>query len=694
MNATQAAKPMTPAEIDQLCINTIRTLSIDAVQQANSGHPGTPMALAPLVYTIWNRVMSFDPQDPIWPNRDRFLLSNGHASMLLWSVLHLTKTQAVDAEYESLGQPSVTLDDIRHFRQLGSKAPGHPEYHLVSGVEATTGPLGHGVATSVGMSIAQRWLAARYNQPGFNIFDYKIYAVCGDGCMMEGVSSEAASLAGHLGLDNLCWVYDNNHISIEGNTRIAFTEDIAARFLGYGWNVLRVGDANDTDRIEHALQIFKETRGRPTFIILDSHIGYGSPHKQDTAEAHGEPLGEEEVRLTKRSYGWPENAQFLVPDGVYDHFAAGLGARGEKNRQGWIKLFNEYKAKYPELGTEIEQMQRRDLPFAWDRNLPTFPADAKGVAGRDASGKVLNVLAQNIPWFVGGSADLAPSNKTRLSFEGAGDLEAGTPGGKNLHFGIREHSMGAIVNGLSLSKLRPFGATFFIFSDFMRPAIRLSALMELPTLFVFTHDALGDGEDGPTHQPIEQLASLRAIPGLVTLRPADANEVVESYRYVVQLRHKPAVIVLSRQPQPTLDRSKYSSASGVARGAYVMGDAPGGNPEVILIATGSEVVLAVQAHEALLAQGIRSRVVSMPSWDIFDDQPQDYQDSVLPPAVKARVAIEQASTFGWERYTGAQGRVIGMKTFGASAPLKELQRKFGFEPERVVAIAKELLGRT
>ena len=441
-------------------------------------------------------------------------------------------------------------------------------------------------------------------------------------------------------------------------------------------------------------KIFKETRGRPTFIILDSHIGYGSPHKQDTAEAHGEPLGEEEVRLTKRSYGWPENAQFLVPDGVYDHFSAGLGARGAKNRQGWIKLFNEYKVKYPELGTEIEQMQRRDLPFAWDRNLPTFPADAKGVAGRDASGKVLNVLAQNIPWFVGGSADLAPSNKTRLNFEGAGDLEAGTPGGKNLHFGIREHGMGAIVNGLSLSKLRPFGATFFIFSDFMRPAIRLSALMELPTLFVFTHDALGDGEDGPTHQPIEQLASLRAIPGLVTLRPADANEVVESYRYVVQLRHKPAVIVLSRQPQPTLDRGKYSSASGVARGAYVMGDAPGGNPEVILIATGSEVVLAVQAHEALLAQGIRSRVVSMPSWDIFDDQPQEYQDSVLPPAVKARVAIEQASTFGWERYTGAQGRVIGMKTFGASAPLKELQRKFGFEPDRVVATAKEVLGRS
>lgn len=694
MNATQAAQPMTDAEIDQLCVNTIRTLSIDAVQQAKSGHPGTPMALAPLVYTIWNRVMSFDPQDPIWPNRDRFVLSNGHASMLLWSVLHLTKTQAVNGEYERLGQPSVTLDDIRHFRQLDSKAPGHPEYHWVSGVETTTGPLGQGVATSVGMAIAQKWLAARYNRPGFDICDYEIYAVCGDGCMMEGVASEAASVGGHLGLDNLCWVYDNNHITIEGNTRITFTEDIATRFLSYGWNVLRVGDANDIDRIEHALETFKATKGRPTFIILDSHIGYGSPHKQDTAEAHGEPLGEEEVRLTKRTYGWPENAQFLVPDGVYDHFAAGVGARGAKARQDWIKLYNDYKLKYPELGTEIEQMQRRDLPVSWDRNLPTFPTDANGVAGRDASGKVLNVLAQNIPWFLGGSADLGPSNKTRLTYEGAGDLEAATPAGKNLHYGIRENSMGAIVNGLSLSKLRPFGATFFIFSDYMRPTIRLSALMELPTLFVFTHDALGDGEDGPTHQPIEQLASLRAIPGLVTLRPADANEVVETFRYVVQLRHKPAVIVLSRQPQPTLDRSKYASASGVAHGAYVIGDAPGGNPEVILIATGSEVILAVRAHEALLAEGIRSRVVSMPSWDIFDDQPQEYRDGVLPPAVKARVAIEQASTFGWERYTGSQGRVIGMKTFGASAPLKELQRRFGFEPERVVAVAKELLGRS
>ncbi len=693
MSTPQVARPMTDAQLDQLCINTIRTLSIDAVQAANSGHPGTPMALAPLVYTLWNRVMRFDPQDPIWPNRDRFVLSNGHASMLLWSALHLTKTQAVDADYEKLGHPSVTLDDIRRFRQLDSKAPGHPEYHWVSGVETTTGPLGQGVATSVGMGIAQKWLATRYNQPGFEIFDYNIYAVCGDGCMMEGISSEAASLAGHLGLDNLCWVYDNNHITIEGNTSLAFTEDVAARFLGYGWNVLRVGDANDIDRIQSALEVFRKTKGRPTFMILDSHIGYGSPHKQDTAAAHGEPLGEEEVRLTKRDYGWPEDAKFLVPDGVYEHFAAGIGERGAKAQRQWTELFSGYRAKHPELATEIDQMQRRELPAGWDRNLPVFPADPKGIAGRDASGKVLNVLAQNIPWLLGGSADLGPSNKTTLTYAGAGQFQANSPGGKNLHFGIREHSMAAIVNGLSLSKLRPFGATFFIFSDYARPAIRLSALMELPTLLVFTHDAMGDGEDGPTHQPVEHLASLRAIPGLVTLRPADANEVVEAYRYIMQLRHKPALLALSRQPLPTLDRSKYAPAAGVARGAYVLADAPGSNPEVIFIASGSEVVLAVQAHEKLLAEGIRSRVVSMPSWDIFDHQTQEYRDSVLPPNVKARVAVEQASTFGWERYVGTSGHIIGMKTFGASAPLKELQRHFGFEPNQVVAAAKQQLGR-
>jgi transketolase len=651
------------------------------------------MALAPLVYTIWNRVMRFDPEDPIWPNRDRFVLSNGHASMLLWSVLHLTGTRAVNADYERLGQPSVSLEDIRRFRQIGSKAPGHPEYHWVSGVETTTGPLGQGVATSVGMAIAQKWLADRYNRPGFAIFDYNIYAVCGDGCLMEGVASEAASLAGHLGLDNLCWVYDNNHITIEGRTNLAFTEDVAGRFLAYGWNVLRLSDANDLDRIQQALGVFRETKGRPTFIILDSHIGYGSPNKQDTSAAHGEPLGDEEVRLTKRSYGWPEEAQFLVPDGVREHFAAGVGARGAAARSGWTALFASYRATYPELASEIDQMQRRDLPGGWDRNLPVFPADAKGIAGRDASAKVLNALAQNIPWFLGGSADLGPSNKTTLTYEGAGSFQAGNPGGKNLHFGIREHAMAAIVNGLSLSKLRPFGATFFIFSDYARPAIRLSALMELPTLIVFTHDAMGDGEDGPTHQPVEHLASLRALPGLVTLRPGDANEVVEAYRYVMQLRHQPAVLVLSRQPLPTLDRRTYAPATGVARGAYVLADPPGGNPAVILIASGSELSLAVQAHDGLLAEGIRSRVVSMPSWEIFDHQTQEYRDSVLPPTVKARVAVEQASTFGWERYVGSSGQVIGMRTFGASAPLKALQEKFGFEPDRVVAAAKELLGQ-
>jgi len=686
-------RSMTNEELDQLAINTIRTLSIDAVQQANSGHPGTPMALAPLVYTIWNEVLRFDPQNPIWPNRDRFVLSNGHASMLLWSVLYLTRTQAVNAEYETVGKPSVTLDDIKHFRQLGSKAPGHPEYHGVSGVEATTGPLGQGVAMSVGMAIARKWLANRCNKPGLDIFAYNIYAICGDGCLMEGVSSEAASLAGHLQLDDLCWIYDNNHITIEGKTKITFTEDVAARFLAYRWNVLRVGDANDIRRIEDALAIFRKTEGRPTLIILDSHIGYGSPHKVDTAAAHGEPLGEDEVRLVKRAYGWPENAKFLVPDGVMERFADVIGKRGARLRREWEALFAGYRQQFPEFATEVDQMQRRELPAGWDRDLPSFPADPKGIAGRDASGQVLNALAENIPWFLGGSADLGSSNKTTLKFPGAGDFEAETPGGRNFHFGIREHAMAAIVNGLSLSKLRAFGATFLIFSDYARPAIRLSALMEIPTIFVFTHDAMGDGEDGPSHQPVEQLVSLRAVPGLVVFRPADANEVVEAYRYIMQLRHQPAAIALSRQPLPTFDRRKYASAAGAARGAYVMADVAGGPPEIILIASGSEVSLVVAAHETLTARGIRSRVVSMPSWDVFEHQPQSYRDEVLPATVTARIAVEQGSVLGWDRYAGAAGRIIGMKTFGASAPLKELQDKFGFEPERVVTTALELLGR-
>jgi transketolase len=686
-------KGLTSQELDELAINTIRTLSIDAVQQANSGHPGTPMALAPLVYVIWNEVMRFDPQDPIWPNRDRFVLSNGHACMLLWSVLYLTQTRAVNAQYERLGEPAVTLDDIRHFRQLGSKAPGHPEYHLTSGVEATTGPLGQGIADSVGMGIARKWLGSRYNKPGFDLFDYNIYAVCGDGCLMEGVGSEAASLAGHLGLDDLCWIYDNNHITIDGNTRITFTEDVAARFLAYHWNVLRVGDANDLESIAEALAVFRKTKERPTLIVLDSHIGYGSPHKVDTSAAHGEPLGEDEVRLVKRAYHWPENAKFLVPDGVMEHFADGIGRRGGKARRDWEAMFAKYRARFPDLATEIDLMQMRELPAGWDRNLPSFPPDAKGIAGRDASGQVLNVVGQNIPWFLGGAGDLASSTRTALKFPGAGEFEPGTPDGRNIHFGIREHAMAAIVNGLSLSKLRAFASTFLVFSDYARPAIRLSALMELPTIFVFTHDAMGDGEDGPSHQPVEQLISLRAIPGLVVLRPADANEVVEAYRYILQLRHQPAVIVLSRQPLPTFDRSKYAPAAGVARGAYVMADTPDGSPQIILIASGSEVALVIQAHEALTAQGIRSRVVSMPSWDIFEHQPQSYREEVLPAAVTARLAVEQGSVLGWANYVGPHGRVIGMKTFGASAPLKELDRKFGFEPEHVVSVAMELLGR-
>ena len=676
---------------DQLAINTIRTLSIDAVQAAKSGHPGTPMALAPLVYVLWNRLLRFDPLDPIWPNRDRFVLSNGHASMLLWSVLHLSGTRAVNAEYERLGELAVTLDDIRRFRQIDSHAPGHPEYRLVSGVEATTGPLGQGVATSVGMALAERWLAARYDRPDFPVFDYDVYAICGDGDLMEGVSSEAASLAGHLGLGRLCWMYDNNHITIEGNTRLAFSEDVATRFLGYGWHVLRVSDANDTAAIERALRHFRAMRERPTLIILDSHIGWGSPHKHDSAEAHGEPLGEEEVRLTKRAYGWPEDAQFHVPDAVRARFAQGVVARGEAAHHDWSERFERYRRAYPELALEIELMQRRDLPDGWDRDLPVFPADAKGVAGRDASGQALNALARRIPWLLGGAADLGPSTRTLLKFPEAGDLEAESPGGRNLHFGIREHAMAAIVNGLSLSKLRAYGSTFLIFSDYMRGSLRLSALMELPVLWVFTHDAMGDGEDGPTHQPVEQLASLRAIPGLVTLRPADANEVVEAYRTVLPFHHGPVAFALSRQPLPTFDRKRYAPASGVARGAYVLADCDGAAPpELILIASGSEVSLALEAHEKLVTEGIRSRVVSMPSWELFDRQPKDYRDTVLPPAVRARIAIEQASTLGWERYVGDSGRIIGMETFGKSAPLKELLKRYGFEPERIVSEAHEL----
>ncbi|MGA8890481.1 MAG: transketolase [Anaeromyxobacteraceae bacterium] len=677
--------------IDTLCVNTIRTLSIDAVQQARSGHPGTPMALAPAGYVLWNRVLRFDPQDPSWPGRDRFVLSNGHASMLLWALLHLSGTRAVKVGHERVGEPAVSLEDIRRFRQWGSQAPGHPEYLRTSGVEATTGPLGQGIATSVGMAMARRWLSARFDEPDLPLFDYDVYAFASDGDLMEGVGAEAASLAGHLKLDHLCWVYDDNHVTIEGSTRLTFTEDVAARFLAYGWNVLRVEDANDLDRIEAAFRTFQVTRAGPTLVVLATHIGWGSPHKQDSAAAHGEPLGEEEVRLTKRAYGWPEEAMFLVPEGVREHFARGIGARGADTHRRWNEALALHRQRRPGLASEIEVMLRGALPDRWERALPSFPADPEGLSGRDASGQVLNALAQAIPWFLGGSADLGPSTRTELEFPGAGDSQPGSPAGRNLHFGIREHAMAAAVNGMALSGLRPFGATFLVFSDYARPALRLAALMEVPSLFVFTHDALGDGQDGPTHQPVEHLASLRAMPGLALFRPGDANEVVEAYRCALQSRHGPVAMVLTRQAIPTLDRSRYAPATGVARGAYVLADAPGGPPEILLIATGSELCLAVAAHEALSSEGIRSRVVSMPSWDLFERQPREYREEVLPPAIRARVAIEQASTFGWERYVGPEGRVVGMHTFGASAPLAELDRRFGFEPDRVVEVAREVL---
>jgi transketolase len=694
MSTTQTIKTSeTVVEIDQLCINTMRTLAIDAIQKANSGHPGTPMGMSPTVYCLWQKLLRFDPEDPIWMNRDRFVLSAGHASTLLYTILHLAKVKAVDPEYEILGRPSVTLDDIKTFRQFGSHCAGHPEYRWTSGVETTTGPLGQGVATSVGMAIAEKWLAARYNRPDFELFNYRIYALNGDGCMMEGISGEAASLAGHLKLDNLCWIYDNNHITIEGKTDITFTEDVAGRFLAYGWNVIRVGDANDLARIENALRTAAGTPGRPSIVIIDSHIGYGSPHRQDTSAAHGEPLGDEEIRLTKQAYGWPPDAKFLVPDGVYEHFESGIGRRGREARQQWEKKFAEYRKKYPEVAAELDQIQKRELPPNWSKDIPVFPADAKGISGRDASAKVLNAIAPNLPWMVGGSADLTPSTKTRMTFPGAGDFQADSPSGRNLHFGIREHSMGAILNGLALSKLRPYGSGFLIFSDYGRGAIRLSALMEIPVTHIFTHDSIGVGEDGPTHQPIEHLISLRAIPNLVVLRPGDANEVAEAWRVILAMPRQPVALILTRQALPTFDRTRFAAASGLAQGAYVLADAEGGKPDVLLMATGSEVSLCVEAYEELGRQGMRARVVSMPSWELFERQSEEYRRTVLPPAVKARVAVEQASTFGWARYTGIDGAILGMKTFGASAPLKVLQEEFGFTANHVVEAAKAQLGK-
>jgi transketolase len=683
--------------LDQLAVNTIRTLAMDAVQQAKSGHPGTPMALAPVVYCLWQRVLRFDPDHPIWPNRDRFVLSVGHASMLLYAMLHLTGVKAVNPKYETLGQLSVTLDDIKRFRQLDSKCAGHPEYRWTSGVETTTGPLGQGLATSVGMAIAERWIASYFNRPGFELFDYDVYALCGDGCMMEGLSSEAASLAGHLKLGNLCWIYDNNHITIEGNTALTYSDDVATRFVGYGWNVTRVGDANDLTMLARAFSTFKRTPDRPTLIVVDSHIAYGAPNKQDTSAAHGEPLGEDEVRSAKRHYGWPEGARFLVPDSVREHFRTGIGARGAAQHQAWWAMFEEYRRTYPELADQGYRMLKRELPDNWSQGLPVFPPDSTGIATRDASGKALNAVAAHVPWLIGGSADLGPSCKTRLTTDGAGDFSAENPSGRNLHFGIREHAMAAVLNGLSLSKVRPFGSGFLIFSDYARPAIRLSALMELPVIHIFTHDSIGVGEDGPTHQPVEQLASLRAIPGLITLRPADANETVEAWRVITPLRHQPVALILTRQAVPTIDRTKYAAADGVQRGAYVLADSGDGLPDVILLGTGSEVSLCLAAYEQLNAEGIKARVVSMPSWELFEQHCRSspgYRTEVLPESVTARVSVEKASTLGWARYVGTEGQSIGMETFGASAPLQELQKKFGFTVDNVVAAARSQVART
>lgn len=685
------------AQLDQLCINTLRTLSIDAVQQAQSGHPGTPMGAAPAAYCLWQRFLRYDPEVPGWPNRDRFVLSSGHASMLLYSLIYLCGIRAVGPSYEKPGGLAVTLDDIKRFRQAGSRCTGHPEYGWTSGVETTTGPLGQGVATSVGMAIAERWLASTYNRPGHDLFGHKVYALCGDGDMMEGVSSEAASLAGHLRLASLCWIYDDNHMSIEGQTGITFTEDVAARFLGYGWNVARVADANDLEQLARCYDAFLDTHDRPTLIIVRSHIGFGAPHRQDSKEAHGEPLGVEEVRLAKEFYGWDPDVAFHVPDGVLEHFRGQIGRRGAGLRAAWEKRFMSYRKEYPNLAVQIDCMQRRDLPEGWDSALPVFPADEKGMATRDSSGKVLNAIAGKMPWLLGGSADLAPSTKTHLNFAFAGDFqvpgEAGDYCGRNFHYGVREHAMCAISNGLSLSNLRPYAASFLVFTDYCRCPLRLAAMMGIPVITIWTHDSIGMGEDGPTHQPVEQIAALRAMPGMMVLRPADANEVVEAWRVIMRLKDRPVCLVLTRQALATLDRTRYAPARGVARGAYVLADVTGGKPDVLLLATGSEVALCIAAYEQLKLEGIRARVISMPSWDLFESQGREYRDDVLPPEIVARVAVEAASSFGWERYTGFGGVILGLDTFGLSAPMKVVTQHFGFDPAHVVAAAKEQMVR-
>jgi transketolase len=689
----QQLAPAARLDPDQLAIDTIRTLAIDAVEKAGSGHAGAPMAMAPVGYTLWDRFLRYDPADPAWPNRDRFVLSAGHGSMLLYALIHLAGVRRLDKHGKPSNQPAVSLEDIENFRELGGVTAGHPEHGLTTGVETTTGPLGQGAGASVGMAMAQRWLAARYNRGGTNLFDYNVYALCSDGDLMEGVASEAASIAAHLRLSNLCWIWDDNTVTIEGHTQLAFDEDVAERFRGYGWATLVVDDANDCEAFARAVESFLSTDDRPTLIVVKSVIGYGSPHKQGTSKAHSDPLGPEEVKLTKQAYGWPPEAQFLVPDGVKERLSGHLAERGGRLAQAWRQTLETYGRENSAQAEELRAMWAGELPKGWDETIPTFAADAKGIASREASGKVLNAIAQRVPWLIGGSADLSPSTKTRLEFDGAGDFESGAYGGRNLHFGVREHVMGSIANGMAVSKLRPYTGTFLIFSDYMRPPTRLAALMELPVAFVFSHDSIGLGQDGPTHQPIEQLAALRAIPHMIVLRPCDANETAQAWKVILEQTRRPACLILSRQALPTLDRTRYGPASGVSRGAYVLAGADNPAPQVILLATGAEVSLAIEAHEKLTAVGVASRVVSMPSWELFEDQDQEYRDFVLPPKVTARVAVEAAAPLGWDRYAGAAGEIIAMRSFGASAPIGPLMKHFGFTAEHVYAAARRQLGK-